>query len=235
MSVKTKTIFLKSVLLAGLALGSTNVFAADIAVGSTVPGTIDPCQDLYLVNDPNNPAEDPNDGGVCVDVPVQLKTVKVVFNLDNPLVDTINGDKGPPFDHNSIGLRHMVMLATAMKHRIEEGTLRPENVSIVGLFHGTSMKMKWAFKGSPEAFWLNKLFALANPTDGSPAVNIQLEACGVTIKGMQQKGATLANGQPLDERAVYPGILVNQGAIGRLIDLEQHGYVYVQEAGGVNE
>lgn len=224
MSLKTKTIFLKTLLLVALALGSTAAFADDI-----VPGTITPCKQLPLVNDPNNPNESANgsivgtDGtydpaGVCVDVPVNLMQVKVVFNLDN-VVTTSAGD--------SVGLRHMWMLGTALQMRMKAGLVNPDNVSIVGLMHGSSMAAGWAFKNSPQEKWIQALFKLANDPDYP--VHIQLEACGVTIKGMQQKGAKLNGGMPLDEKAVYPGIKVNQGAIGRLIDLEQHGYVYVQE------
>ena len=75
---------------------------------------------------------------------------------------------------------------------------------------------------------IDQLSAFAN--DAEYPVHIQLEACGTTIKGMQNNGAKdPLSTLPLDEKAVYPGILVNQGAIGRLIDLEQNNYVYVQE------
>jgi intracellular sulfur oxidation DsrE/DsrF family protein len=49
-------------------------------------------------------------------------------------------------------------------------------------------------------------------------MDIQLEACADT---MASKGLTNAD--------LYPGILVNESAVGRLGDLQQLGYTYIQE------
>jgi intracellular sulfur oxidation DsrE/DsrF family protein len=71
--------------------------------------------------------------------------------------------------------------------------------------------------GNPYKDWIEKLFALNNA-----GVNIQLEVCGVTLSGAGLTNADVyssANGK----------IYVNQGAIGRLIDLQQKGYTYIQE------
>jgi intracellular sulfur oxidation DsrE/DsrF family protein len=221
MNKNYKQRLLKVVFLAVTILSSTTVLAegrwdADDVINT---GIVTPCQQLYIVNDPNNPNEPPDDGGVCIDIPVNLKHVKVVFNIDTPVMS------GP----NPVALRHMWMVGTALKARIEAGLIEPDDISIIGVFHGSAMAAGWAFKKSPVADWINKILALANPDDGTPAVNMQLEVCAATLKGMQLKGATLANGEPLDERAVYPGLYVNQGAIARLIDLQQKGYVYIQE------
>lgn len=130
------------------------------------------------------------------------------------------------------------MFGNAMKHRIEIGEVDPADIAIVGVLHGDAMRAKWAFKNIPEgnnpmASWIEQIFALANPTDGSPAINMHLEACGVTLKGMQLKGAKLANGQPLDERAIYSSangkIYLNQGALGRIIELQQNKFSYIQD------
>ncbi len=217
------------VLVGGAVFACAAAFAQDDN-GRIVPGVTDPCQQLWLVNGQDNALKEANSGGICVDVPVSPEKLHVVFNLDNALTDT-----GAP-DGVSIGLRHMVMLGNAMKYRISQGLIEAKDVSIVGIMHGTAMTAGgWAFKqfkGAPnsQAGLLEQLFQLNK--DG---VNIQLEACGVTIRGMQDKGALMPNGQPLDERAVYVSpnglgrIYVNQGAVGRIIDLQQHNYVYFQE------
>lgn len=212
----TNKILLKAVFLASLMLGSSAAFAGD-----SFPGVIDPCEQLYLVNDPNNPYKDANDGGECIDVPVNLKTAKVLFNLDHPVMT--------PDGINPVGLRHMVMFGRVMKHRISQGLINPNDVAIVGIFHGSAMtQAKWPMKTSPVAGWIEQIFALKNE-----GVNIQLEVCGVTLKGMQLKGAKLPNGQPLDERAIYSSangkVYVNQGAVGRIIDLQQNKFAYIQE------
>jgi len=218
---KNRQRLLNAIIIAGTVFGSTAAFADS----KIVPGTIDPCQQLPLAVAPNNDTDTNPDTGVCVDVPVKLTKVKVVFNLDNTIVDGAG---------NSVGLKHMAMLAGVLKRSMMNGEISADDISIVGLMHGEAMTVgKWAFKAAPSNIkdQIDVLFAFAN--DPSYPVHIQLEACGTTIKGMQKNGAMVPDGAggtvPMDEKFVYPGILVNQGAIGRLIDLEQNKYVYVQE------
>jgi hypothetical protein len=212
--------FTKAAILSGLMLGSTAVFAAD-----SFPGVSEQCEQLYLVNDPNNPYKDSDsEGGECIDVPVNLKTAKVLFNLDHPVMT--------PDGVDPVGLRHMVMLGRVMKHRIETGLINPNEVAIVGIMHGSAMtQAKWPFtNGSPVTDWFEQIFALKNA-----GVNIQLEVCGVTLKGMQlkMKAAGNPNWAMMDERAIYSSengrIYVNQGAVGRMIDLQQNKFAYIQE------
>jgi len=202
MKVTTKTIFLNAVLVAGLALGSTNVFA-----DGPVPGTYDDgvCHyDNVVLNlAPFSNVFGTENTSVCIDVPVALKKVQVVFNIDNAGVDG-NGQ--------SNGLKHIRMLATAIKDRIAKGLVNPSDVSIVGIIHGSALP--WALGANPVQNGLMNAIA-GLKADG---VNIQLEVCGVTLMGAHKTAAD-----------VYPGILVNQGAIGRLIDLEQQKYVYIHE------
>jgi len=219
----SKIFLIKTVVIASTLLGAMTAFADSDS--QIVPGTINPCQNLSLAADPNNNTNTDESTAVCVDVPVNLKKVKVVFNLDNAIVDG---------DGNSVGLKHMGMLAGVLKRAMKNGEILADDISIVGLFHGEAMTVgKWAFKAAPANIkaQMNTLFALANDPDYP--IHIQLEACGTTIKGMQLKGAMVPDGSggivPMDEKFVYPGVLVNQGAIARLIDLEQHKYVYVQE------
>ena len=157
-----------------------------------------------------------------------------------------------------VGLRHMALLGKVMQYRISQGLIEPSNVEIVGIFHGPAMSQgKWPFAARPFTAggmppevkkWVHKIFALKNA-----GINIQLEVCGVTLKGMQLKMKKKAalTGQPIpwhlmDERAIYSHvhddddtdngldnatgrIYVNQGAVGRMIELQQHDFAYLQE------
>jgi len=155
---------------------------------------------------------------VCIDVPVNLNNEKVFFNLDSA-VTTDGTAAGAP-----VGIRHMWMLANANAFRITKLGLDPAGYSMIGLFHGDAAT--WALSnawwianvpgatGNPYGPWIDKLLAMK-----STGISIQLELCGTTMFG---KGWTNAD--------VYPGIIVNQGAIGRIIDLQiNQGYAYVQE------
>jgi len=169
-------------------------------------------------DDPNNPHN------VCVDVPVALTKAKVVFNLD---VNTKDGAA------NSVGLKHLYMLGWALKDRIDSGLVNPSQISIIGVMHGTAAG--WALKtpGATSAtcdqaclddknkqhVWMDKIAQLKEA-----GVNIQLEICGVTMRG---NGWT--NGMLYEPDGGNGKIYVNQGAIGRIIDLQQNGYVYIHE------
>ena len=223
MKNKNKQYLLRTVVFIFTLFGATSAFAHGHHHDAIKTGVIDPCQQLWLVIDPNNANElPPPDGqGVCVDVPVNYHgKVKVVFNLDSPIMS------GP----NSVGLRHMVMLSTVLQHQIEIGNLEPENVSVIGIFHGSAMAgAHWPFKDSPVTGLLNQVLAFNH---ASTPVHTQLEVCGVTLKGMMRGGAKLFDGTtPVDKSQLYPGILVDQGAIARLAYLEKHGYSYIQEGG----
>ena len=253
MSNKFKTIFL-SVALTGFVFSSATAFA-----GKMVPGVSDTCEQLWLVNDPMNSSKDADTGGgECIDVPVNLRRVKVLFNLDNAIVQKKpvgkDADGNLTFEMNPVGLRHMALLGKVMQHRIEEGLIEPGNIEIVGIFHGPAMSQsKWPFAarkftagGMPPEVkkWVHKIFDLQNA-----GINIQLEVCGVTLKGMQKTMKLLNPGSPwwlMDERAIYSHvhddddteagldnasgrIYINQGAVGRIIELQMNGFAYLQE------
>lgn len=161
------------------------------------------CQTLPLVTTlingkPNN--------DVCVDAPVALTKAKVVFDMSSDQVDGLG---------RHTGLRHMFMLGTALKARINAGLLDPEDVSIIGVMHGAGLNLALTESSSKITKGIiNSIFQLKE--DG---VNINLEVCGVTMHG---KGLTNAD--------LYSDkIHVNQGAIGRIIDLEQHRYALIKE------
>jgi len=214
MNIKNK-ILMKAVILTGLMLGSTAAFAADV-----FPGVTDSCEQLWLVTDPNNPYKDADtEGGECIDVPVNLKKVEVLFNLDHAVVS--------PDGVTPVGLKHMVMLGKVMQHRISLGLMDAKDVAIVGIFHGSAMtQAKWPLmNGSPVTGYIEQIFALKKA-----GINIQLEVCGVTLKGMQLKAKSLGNPNwaMIDERAIYSSVngkvYVNQCAIGRIIELQQNKF-----------
>jgi len=205
--------------LSAAMFGSSNAFA-----GNTDTGVLDQCEKLPLVLNlaPFSSTYGDTNNSVCVDVPVALKEVHVVFNLDT---NTMDGN------HSSVGLKHMFMLGTAIKDRIDRGLVNPSNVSIIGVLHGTAAK--WATNDTLshsaaeyiaiQRGWINKIMALKNA-----GVNLQLEICGVTMRGNNWTNDNLYT--PIDSLGNPSGkIYVNQGAIGRIIDLQQQKYVYIHE------
>ncbi len=203
MKQSRKHSLVSALLVAGVIINCPVVMADDDNIDN---GVIEPCQYLPLANDFNN-------ASVCVDVPVALKKVKVVFNLDHDARDAAG---------NPIGMRHMLMLAGVVKARIAAGLVDPNDVSIIGAFHGSAapwvLSDAWWNKknnneaGNPFAPMLNQLLAMKDQ-----GVNLQLEECGVTMRG---NGWTNAD--------VYPGVKVNQGAVGRIFALQQKKYAYIQ-------
>jgi len=229
---KNRQRLLNAVIIAGTVFGSVSAFAGGTGGGSgnvaqVFPNVQDPCQTPPLVLNLFAPGKyGATQDDECIDVPVALNTIDMVFNLDT---DSRDGNG------NSIGLKHMVFLATAIKDRIDHDGVDPTKVHIVGILHGSAAG--WAIKSdelstAPDSLfqqhqWIDRLWALKDA-----GVNVQLEICGVTMYGHSPRWTKAdlygydAYGQPLDPDH---RILVNQGAIGRLIDLEQHGFVLVNE------
>lgn len=199
---KATNVTMKGILLAGLALGSTAVFA-DNCVKSTASGA--------------------SSHTICVNVPVGLPSQKMVFNIDSQV--TTDGTSGG----HPVALEHMYKLANANLARIKNTSLVKGAFHIKGVIHGPAISWalsdKWwqdhvpGAKGNPHKEWLNKIADLRN----NKGMDIQLEACADT---MASKGLTNAD--------LYPGVLVNESAVGRLGDLQQLGYTYIQENGGKN-
>ena len=223
-----KKYLLKAALLMGLVLGS----AAALADGTIDTGIVEPCSYPSLVGDPNNT-------DICVDVPVDLQKAKVVFNnnLNAIVATTVKDAAGTPHTVPiPVAMLHMLQLGGAMQNRINSGLMQPQNVSIIGVFHGKD-GASWLLN---DAYWQNQIIpGTSNHYPGNPykgfiqkiwdlknaGVNIQLEICGVTMHGNGWTNADLYSNP-----SGYPNnqIYVNQGAVGRLIDLEQNGYVYYQ-------
>ena len=197
-----------------LAIGTTY---ADEAVNT---GVVSPCSFPPIVGDPTN-----ND--ICVDIPVNLKKDFVVFNNNENAISSFQGSPAP------LSMKHMLMLGGAMLNRINTGLMEADDVSIIGVFHGNDA-LAWMlndawwsthkinpstgayYSENPYKKFIEQIFALKNK-----GLNIQMEACGVTMHGMGVTNSDLytsANGQ----------IYVNKGAVGRLVDLQQKHYVYYQ-------
>lgn len=188
--------------------GSASVFAG----GSSNTGIGEPCSHLPLINAPDGAS------GVCVDVPVALGNVHVVFNNNQDALDA----SGKP-----IALQHMILLSKGLLKRIQSGQIPPQQVSIIGVFHGATtgpwlLNDQWwaehvkGASGNPYKPLIEQIFTLKKL-----GVNVQLEECGVTMVGNGWTNTDLyssSNGK----------IYVNQGAVGRLIDLQQKHYAYYQ-------
>ena len=217
MKKNKKKLFVRAVLLMGVLFASSNTFAAQ--------GIIPDCKMLPLANNPIITGV--ANTTVCVDIPVSLTENHTVFNLDS-LATTDGTAAGAP-----VGIRHMWMFGKAMQARVAHGLMKPEDIQIIGVIHGSALG--WALNdawwqsqvdedghqlypnGNPYKDWIEKLFALNNA-----GLNVQLEVCGVTLSG---KGLTRDNVYSSDNGRIF----VNQGAIGRLVDLQQKGYKYIQE------
>ena len=213
MNFKNK-ILMKAIFLSGLMLSSTATFAAN-----TDTGVLETCEyrKTVLNTPPFSGKFGAENTSICIDVPVALTKAQAVFNLET---DAVNG-KG-----ESKGLKHMFMFGTAMKNRINAGLMEPSNVTIIGVLHGAAAK--WALKGADpvQKGWIQKIFALRNA-----GINIQLEICGVNMMGNGWTKADLntydVNGNP--DPGATGRIYVNQGAIGRITDLQQRKFIYLHE------
>ena len=138
--------------------------------------------------------------GIHVDIPVKLEKADVVFNMDHL---AFSGDM-------PVGIKYMHLLADRFR---EEGT----KGRIIGIFHGDAAYMTLKDK----AYNAYRHISTGNPYKGLIAEllkqGIQVEECAVSMKGHNW-----VNGDLL------PGVKVNTGAVGRLIQLVQEGYVQIQ-------
>jgi intracellular sulfur oxidation DsrE/DsrF family protein len=205
--------FLKALVLASAFLGSASVYAAD--QGNDI---LAQCQYLPLATNLAMPKKfGTKNTSVCVDIPVTLNKVKVIFNMDTMAVD----GKG-----NANGLKHMFMMGSVMKEEIKKGLIKPEDVSIIGIMHGAALK--WATKSAPEQQkkWIEQIFKLKKE-----GVNIQLEACAAAMNGagLTKKNLYTYDAEGNPDPAAHGRIYVNQGAFGREVYLQQQGYAYAQE------
>lgn len=210
-------LLLGSLVFLGALCSSGAAFAADSS-NTGQNEILDQCQYLPLATNLAFPKKfGAKNTTVCVDIPVQVEKAKMVFNMDT---DTVDG-KG-----NSNGLKHMLMMGSVMKEEIAKGLIKPENVDIIGIMHGSALK--WLVKPvSPQQKkFIEGIFKLKRE-----GVNIHIEACAAAMNGAHLTKKNLfsydANGNP-DPKA-GGRIYVNQGAFARELYLENHGYAYFEE------
>jgi intracellular sulfur oxidation DsrE/DsrF family protein len=207
--------FTWALVLLGALCCSNAVVAADSTGRNEI---LDQCQYLPLATNLAMPARfGAKNTSICVDIPTEVQKAKAVFNMDTDSVDG-NG--------NSNGLKHMVMMGNVMKDQIKRGLIKPEDVAIIGIIHGSALK--WATKSVPpqQKNFIDAIFKLKQ--DG---VNIQLEACAAAMNGAGLTKKDLfgydADGNP--DPKTGGRIYVNQGAFTRELYLENQGYAYFAE------
>ncbi len=137
---------------------------------------------------------------IHVDVPVTLKSAKIVFNMDHA---AFNGDM-------PIGIKHMQLVVQRFHKMGAE-------LSMVGVFHSdagymllndeTYNKVRKTNTGNPYAPLIADLIKNG----------VQIEECAVTMQG---------NGWGNEN--LLPNVKVDSGAIGRIVQLEQNGYIMIQ-------
>ena len=220
-----KKSYLSALIIAGSMIGSTHAFAD--CTYPTLASNVTEGIDLFNAGLKADPTPTVNTT-VCVDVPVQLMKNRIVFDLDTPV--TTDGTPGG----TPAGLRHMWMMGAANVARangVKKNTgmdILPE-FHLKGIIHGTALS--WALNdawwqsqvdkhgnqlypdGNPNKAWINKVLGLQ-----AKGLDIQLEVCAVTLMGKK-----------LSNTDVLPGILVNQGAFGRMSALHQDDYAIVSE------
>ena len=137
---------------------------------------------------------------IHIDIPVTLKQANVVFNMSQ--VD-FSGDV-------PTGIKYMQLLATRFKEMGTQGR-------IIGIFHGHAAYLIV----NDKAYNAYRLVETGNPYKKLIMTlmeqRIQIEACAVSMRN---------NGWSNED--LLPGVKVNAGAIGRLIQLVQEGYVQIQ-------
>lgn len=137
---------------------------------------------------------------IKIDVPVKLEKANVVFNMDHL---AFMGDK-------PVGLMYMHLLAK----RFEEAGTKGR---IIGIFQGKAAYMTL----NDKAYNADRKVSTGNPYKamiaGLMKQGVQIEECAVSMKGHHWGNADL-----------LPGVKVNAGALARLIELQQEGYVQIQ-------
>jgi intracellular sulfur oxidation DsrE/DsrF family protein len=136
---------------------------------------------------------------IRIDVPVALKQADVVFNISH--VDFV-GDI-------PAGIKYMNLLATQYKQKGIQ-------VRIIGIFHGAAAYLTL----NDRSYSAYRLVETGNPYKSLMASlleqGVQIEGCVVSMK---------SNGWGNED--LLPGVKVNAGAIGRLVQLVQEGYIQI--------
>jgi intracellular sulfur oxidation DsrE/DsrF family protein len=230
-----KKSYLSAIVLAGAMLGSTSVYATDCTPPATFPSASYPMLANGLaagwqkIIDGTETSFKPNPNKtVCVDILNGLDKNFVVFDIDTPVTKDGTVD-GTPSAFNHMWLMSSANLAyikNVLKNTSKDVS---DNFSVKGIIHGSALK--WALN---DAWWQEQVDKYGNQLypDGNPnkvwfdklnwlkdhGIDVQLEVCAVTLSGAG-----------LTHDDVYPGILVNQGAFGRMSKLHQQGYAIMTE------
>ena len=137
---------------------------------------------------------------IHVDIPVPLKHADVVFNMDHR---AFVGDL-------PVGMNYMHLLA--MRYAKDHITGK-----IIGVFHGAGAYMVLNDKAYDAARHVKTGNPYAPIIAGLRKQGVQIEECRVSMMAHHWGNADL-----------LPGVLVNGGAVARLIELQQQGYVQIQ-------
>lgn len=137
---------------------------------------------------------------IHIDIPVELEKANVVFNMDHL---SFAGDI-------PVGIKYMGLLAQRFKEMGTKG-------EIIGIFHGDAAYMTL----NDQAYNTYRNVTTGNPYKGLIAglmkAGVQIEECMVSMKNHKWVNEDL-----------LPGVKVNRGAVGRIIQLVQQGYVQIQ-------
>jgi intracellular sulfur oxidation DsrE/DsrF family protein len=137
---------------------------------------------------------------IQIDIPVTLKQANVVFNISH--ADFV-GDV-------PAGIKYLHLLATRFKETGNKG-------QIIGIFHGAAAYLTV----NDQAYGAYRLVETGNPYKNLLTLlmkqGVQIEACAISMKN---------NGW--GNRDLLPAVKVNSGAIGRIIQLVQKGYIQIQ-------
>lgn len=137
---------------------------------------------------------------ITINIPVTLKKANVVFNMDHI---ALAGDM-------PVGMKYMDLLNKKVKKDKAQG-------EIIGVFHGSAAFMTL----NDQAYNANRKVKTGNPykglVEGLIASGVKIEECAVSMKGHGWRNEDL-----------LPGVKVNSGAVGRIIQLVQQGYVQIQ-------
>jgi len=137
---------------------------------------------------------------IVVEIPVVLEKANVVFNMDHL---AFAGDV-------PVGIIYMHLLTNRFGEMNTKG-------QIVGVFHGDAAYMTL----NDEAYNAYRKVITGNPYKGLLAEllkqGVQIEECVVSMKN-----------HAWGTEDLLPGVKVNAGAVGRLIQLTQEGFVQIQ-------
>ena len=137
---------------------------------------------------------------IHIDIPVVLEKANVVFNMDHLAFD---GDM-------PVGIKYMHLLV----NRFKEVGIKSQ---VIGIFHADAAYMTL----NDKAYNSYRKVSFGNPYKDLIAMlmkqGVQIEECAVSMK---------AHGWGNED--LLPGVKVNTGAVGRLIQLVQEGYIQIQ-------